>query len=400
MNKKTKMLWVLGLMAFLANGDNYAAASLLADIAGDLGLQLSTAALSVTSYMMAFGAFTLLFGPLSDRFGKANIINTAAMGTAVFSILGALSFNLPSLLLFRGMNGVFGAGIFPVTMALIGENFDDHHRQKALGMVMGLAFMGAASATTIGGAMAFLGSWRLVYLIYGIGELILAIFMLKLLERDKAKTDKLNLFSSYRIAFTNFRFMRLVSLLFLVGFTILGSFTYAGILLSESTNLNSLFIGLILSIFGIGTVVGGRVASGLRKQLGHGFLVYATLLGSLSFFLLASEAGLSVQILGFFGFGLSFIFLQSTIIATAQEKLPAMKGTAMSLAGFNMFLGGALGTFINGQIIDDYGVEQIFFNSALLIFVVGLLAAVFVARFEIRKKKTENHDDQDGRSIA
>jgi predicted MFS family arabinose efflux permease len=387
-------------MAFLANGDNYAAASLLADIAGDLGLQVSTAALSVTSYMLAFGAFTLLFGPLSDRFGKANIINTAAMGTAVFSILGAVSFNLPSLLLFRGMNGVFGAGIFPVTMALIGENFDDRHRQKALGMVMGLAFMGAASATAIGGAMAFFGSWRLVYLIYGIGELILAIFMLKLLERDKAKTDKLNLISSYRIAFTNLRFMRLVSLLFLVGFTILGSFTYAGILLSESTNLNSLFIGLILSIFGIGTVVGGRVASGLRKQLGHGFLVFATLLGSLSFFLLASEAGLTVQILGFFGFGLSFIFLQSTIIATAQEKLPAMKGTAMSLAGFNMFLGGALGTFINGQIVGNYGAKQIFANSALLILPVGFLTALFVARFEMRKNRNEISDHQNGRSIA
>ena len=64
-------------MAFLANGDNYAAASLLANIASDLGLNVTTAALSVTAYMFSFGIFTLIFGPLSDRFGKVKVINTA-----------------------------------------------------------------------------------------------------------------------------------------------------------------------------------------------------------------------------------------------------------------------------------------------------------------------------------
>ncbi|MDW2800191.1 hypothetical protein RZO55_21705 [Clostridium boliviensis] len=56
---------------------------------------------------------------ISDRFGKVKIINIAAMGTSIFSILGAFAFNLPSLIFFRAMNGAFGAGIFPVTMALV-----------------------------------------------------------------------------------------------------------------------------------------------------------------------------------------------------------------------------------------------------------------------------------------
>ena len=60
MNKKEKMILVLGLMAFLANGDNYAAAPLIINIAQDLNLTISTAAISVTAYMLAFGAFTLL----------------------------------------------------------------------------------------------------------------------------------------------------------------------------------------------------------------------------------------------------------------------------------------------------------------------------------------------------
>jgi MFS family permease len=90
LKKKDKMLLLLGLMAFLANGDNYAAAPLLLNIAKDLNLNVETAAISVTAYMLTFGAFTLMFGPLSDRFGKVKIINIAALGTAVFSILGGL----------------------------------------------------------------------------------------------------------------------------------------------------------------------------------------------------------------------------------------------------------------------------------------------------------------------
>ena len=152
MQNKNRMLLVLGLMAFLANGDNYAAAPLLINISNDLSLTVSVAALSVTAYMLSFGIFTLIFGPLSDRFGKVKIINIAAFGTAIFSMLGATAFNLPSLIFFRAMNGAFGAGIFPVTMALVGESFDDQNRQKALGKVMGLMFLGAATATIMGGA--------------------------------------------------------------------------------------------------------------------------------------------------------------------------------------------------------------------------------------------------------
>ncbi len=110
---KSKMILLLGFMAFLANGDNYAAAPLLLNIATDLHLSVETAAVSVTAYMLAFGAFTLLFGPLSDRFGKVKIINIAAMGTALFSILGGFAFNLTSLIFLRAMNGAFAAGISP-----------------------------------------------------------------------------------------------------------------------------------------------------------------------------------------------------------------------------------------------------------------------------------------------
>lgn len=375
---------LLGLMAFLANGDNYAAAPLLLNIARDLHFSVETAAMSVTAYMLAFGAFTLLFGPLSDRFGKVRVINTAALGTAVFSILGAFAFNLPSLIFFRAMNGAFGAGIFPVTMALVGQNFDDKSRHKALGKVMGFMFLGGATATAVGGALAYFGSWRLVYLVYGVGELILALLMRKLLERDEPVVTKLDYVSAYREPLGNFRFMRLVLTIFFVGFSVFGTFPYSGKLLQERTGYQLLSIGLILSLFGVGTVLGGRLAPKIKQRTGAGYFILAGVMGALSLYSLSASAKIYVIAPGLFFFGVAFIFFQSTLVAAAQEMLPQRKGTAMSMASFHMFVGGAVGTGVNANIISAYGISRIYLIASVLILAVGLATAFF-----FRTKQTD-----------
>lgn len=305
----------------------------------------------------------------------------------MFSMLGAFAFNLPSLIFFRAMNGAFGAGIFPVTLALVGQSFDNENRQKAIAKVMGLMFLGGATATVIGGAIAYFGSWRYVYLVYGVAELIVAIIMFKTLERDQPVVDRLNFIKAYKEPLTNYRFMRLVAVIFFVGFSVFGSFTYSGKLLQEATGYNILIVGLILSLFGVGTVVGGRVAPSLKKILKHGFLVSAGIIGGISLFALSAYQNVWILSLGLLGFGIAFIFLQSTLISAAQEKLPKMRGTAMSLASFNMFVGGAVGTSVNAMIVQNYGVSTIFYNAAYIIFIVSMLAAVLIARFEMRKKQ-------------
>lgn len=388
MENKNKMIAILGLMAFLANGDNYAAAPLIINIAADLNLTVSVAAMSVTAYMLAFGVFTLIFGPLSDRFGKVKIINIAAIGTAIFSILGAFAFNLPSLLFFRAMNGAFGAGIFPVTLALVGQSFDNQNRQNAIAKVMGLMFLGGATATIIGGALAYLGSWRLVYLAYGIAEFIIAMVMLKTLERDQPVVDHLNIIEAYKEPLSNFRFMRLVITIFFVGFSVFGSFTYSGKLIQTATGYNLFVVGLILSLFGVGTVVGGRIAPALRKKLKNGFLISAGVIGGISLLSIAFFTNAWLLSVALFGFGMAFIFLQSTLITTVQEQLPKRRGTAMSLASFNMFVGGAVGTSINGMVVETGSLATIYISSAVILFLVSMVAALFISQFELWKRQS------------
>ncbi len=64
----------------------------------------------------------------------------------------------------------------------------------------------------------------MVFLIYGVGEFVLALIMFKTLERDK-----LELVKSYTTAIKNRRVMMFVVILLFVGAAILGSFTYTRI---------------------------------------------------------------------------------------------------------------------------------------------------------------------------
>ncbi|UCE65848.1 MAG: MFS transporter [Candidatus Zixiibacteriota bacterium] len=383
--KKTgtnKMIMILGMMAFFCNGDNYAAAPLIVEIAKDLHLGISQAALSITAYMLPFGVFTLLFGPLSDRYGKARIINIAAFGTAIFSGLGAVANDLTSLSIIRSVNGVFAAAILPVTMSLIGDHLDGDPRkvQIALGKIFGIMFLGGASATVIGGTLAYIGSWRLVYLVYGFAELIIAFLMLKILERQHGAVSAFNLKDAYRDAFADSSLLKTVGIIFLMGFSVFGSFAYAGKFVEIRTGYNILLVGLILTFFGLATVFGGRKGGALRQKLGNKHLFLSGILACASWVFMGAWHSPVLLSLSLAGFGFGFIMIQPTLVAKAQQLMPKRRGTAMSLASFTMFTGGGIGTFLNGAILTEWGFESVFVIAGILILVAGTSATALLKR--------------------
>jgi len=241
-------------------------------------------------------------------------------------------------------------------------------------------FLGGAAATAIGGALAYLGSWRLVYLVYGIAELILAFLMLRVLERQPGTVAKFDLRTAYQTAFANPALLKTVSIIFLVGAAVFGSFTYAGKFVETRTGYNILLVGLILTSFGVATVVGGRKAGVLRQRLGNKLLLLAGIVACVSWALMGAWRSPVLLCVSLAGFGLGFIMIQPTLIATAQQLMPMRRGTVMSLASFNMFVGGGIGTFVNGRVLDAWGFEPVFIVAAALILVAGVVAAALLHR--------------------
>ena len=389
-----RMVLILGLMLFWVQGDNYAASPLIVEIASDLNLSISQAALSIVSYMLPFGLFTLVFGPLADRFGKAKIINIAAFVTAIFSCLGAVAFNLASLSIIRAINGAFAAAIIPVTMSLIGDTYGHNPKeaQNALGRVFGMMFLGGASATAIAGALSFFGSWRLVYLVYGVAELILAFIMLRTIQKQPGTISRLNYATVYRDAFKNSSLIRTVSILFLIGVAVFGSFSYAGKYVSVTTGYSILIVGLILTFFGLATALGGRYTGIWKQRIGNRMLLYAGILGTVAWATMGLWGNWAMLSLSLVGFGLAWVLIQPVLVNTAQQLMPKQKGTVMSLASFNMFVGGGLGTLLFGYVQTNWGFGPVFVIAAALILVAGILGTMdlnHIASSGVKFQKTE-----------
>jgi len=364
----------LGMLAFLVNGDSRAVAPLLIDIAADFGVHLDRTAVFVSAYMICFGISTLIVGPLGDRFGRARVIQIAAISTSFFSLISAIVPNFDGLIMARAVNGATAAGILPVGMALIGEHYTDGvARQAAISKVMGLMFLGGASAMVIGGSLAHIGSWRLVYATFGVAELALS-GMLVIQLRGLPPSARVEVLNGLKAALHHRRLLQTVGVMTLVGFSVIGSFVFTGIVVQRISGLGVLGIGLVLSAFGVGALIGGRATPLLRRHLGRSFFVWAAALGGLSLGLLSATGSVAIVIAALVLFGAAFVAWQSTLVFTVQSLLPKWRGVAMSFASFAMSTGGGLGAWANGRMLAHGSLEAVYVLAACLLLVAGMLA--------------------------
>ncbi len=391
-DKSHTVLLLLGLMAFLANGDIYAASPLLITIAADLKIQVSQAALSVTAYMLAFGVFTIILGPLGDRFGRARILILSSFGTAIFSCLSIFVSGLPSLIAVRIFNGAFAGGIMPVSHAIVGETFDDDRRQDGIAKLLGMMFLGGASGTAVGGAISYLSSWKTVYCFYGVCELVVAFLLLKMLERRAGTVHQLKYLRIYGEALNNRRLLGILFVIILNGLCIIGAFPFSGELLKQTTDYNVLQIGLILSMFGIGGIFVGRRVAAIRRKAGSRICVLAAVIGMPSIIILTLVNHLAVLILCFAGFGMAFVMLHSTFVDAAQSTIPRLRGTITAMVSFCVFTGSGVGTLINKFIMEHGPITTIFRANAVLLLGIGLIALITL-NFALRESAPSGRDE-------
>ena len=71
--------------------DNWVVSPILPAIAGDLGSNVARASLIISAYMIPFGLLQLIFGYLSDRFGKRQVISFSMVFFTISTALCAIA---------------------------------------------------------------------------------------------------------------------------------------------------------------------------------------------------------------------------------------------------------------------------------------------------------------------
>ncbi|MEA2282954.1 MAG: hypothetical protein QOK21_3561 [Solirubrobacteraceae bacterium] len=138
----------------------------LPSIRNDLGFSATDLQWVVNAYTLTFAGFLLLGGRAADLLGQRRIFVSGLLLFAVASLAGGLSQNQTVLVLARGLQGLGGAVVAPVTLSILTTTFSEGaERNRALAAWGMMGAAGGAAGVLIGGVLTDLLGWQWILFI-------------------------------------------------------------------------------------------------------------------------------------------------------------------------------------------------------------------------------------------
>ena len=191
----------------------------------------SLAQLSLTIYLIGYGLFTLVAGPLADRFGRRPLLMVSMALATVFSVMAACSSDIDTLLLSRFLQGIAISGLGVVVRALLPDTYQGKTLKRMLPFLMTSWAIGPILAPFIGAHLQSWFGWQASF--YFLAGYSFLIFLLSFILPETLhnrheftlkviKTNYLNIIKS-RI-FLGWTFMAVIFYAYLVVFSVIGPF--------------------------------------------------------------------------------------------------------------------------------------------------------------------------------
>ena len=176
-----------GLMVTLALAslDQTIVATALPRIVGDLG--------GITQYSWVFTAYMLtstvtvpLYGKLGDVYGRKNLFLFAIVVFLLGSALCGVAQSMTQLVLFRAVQGVGAGGLFPLSLAVIGNIVPPRDRGRWQGLIGAVFASSSIVGPAVGGFIVDNTTWRWVFFVnLPVGGLALLVISLTMPRRAR-----------------------------------------------------------------------------------------------------------------------------------------------------------------------------------------------------------------------
>ncbi|MCU0868956.1 MAG: MFS transporter [Burkholderiales bacterium] len=378
-------LLLLASGAFISGASLRVADPLLPTLAQTFGSTVREAAIVLTAFMLAYGSFQAVHGPLGDRFGKLRVMAVGMGCASVAAFACAFAHALPMLAVARFATGMCAGAIIPLAMAWIGDHTPYERRQAVLGRFIAGTLLGQSMGPLLGGVISDAIGWRGVFVLLAAMFLTMAV----LIGRASRAPDERGSgtytppWERYLALLRSARARPVLFTVGLEGMLFFGSFGYAGAYLKQTFGLTDSVTGLLVAGFGVGGLVYSALAPRLVRRFGETGLVAAGGVVLCACFvalaLLRSVAAIAVVMLFV---GLGFYLLHNTLQTRATEMAPQARGAAVSFFALFLFLGQAVGVALFGHLIEATG-----YRTGFVVAAVGLLALAFVFRARIARLK-------------
>lgn len=342
----------LGLMAGLGPLciDLYLPA--LPQLADDLSISTAATQLSLTAGLMGLGVGQLIFGPLSDKFGRTVPLFCSLLVLLLASIGCALSQDLNLLLICRVLQGIGGAGGAVLSRAIARDRFNGHNLTKFFAMLMLVNGLAPILAPVLGGAILSFTNWRGVFIILAcIAVLLIIISRLKIEESlISEKRNPGSIFSAWALLGKVICDKSFIGFCLTQGFMMSGMFAYIGaspFVLQDIYGMSAQTFSYCFAINGLGLIIASQISARLCPVFGEYRLLRMGLIlafiASLSLLLTGlMHATLSLVLVALFFTIASNAIISTTASSLAMQSQGTRAGSASAVIGVTMFTLGSI----------------------------------------------------------
>ena len=322
--------------------------------------------LIITAYLLGFGLMQLVFGPLSDRFGRRRplLLGLSIYVAAAFAALFVQQFN--TLLALRLLQGSGAAASVVIAMAFVRDTFGGRQMAEVMSLVMMVFMVTPVIAPALGQFIMIFGDWHLVFIFMALVATGIATWTyLRMPETLKPENRRpftpASIWQGFGYVFTNRRSI----------FYILATAMILGALFSFINTAQQIYVGLyglgvwfpavfagVACCMSLGSFINSRFVGrvGMRR-MSHGALL-GFFFFSAMIAILASLDMIPVTVfLPLFALVMfCFSGIGANFGALAMEPLGHVAGTAASAQGCIQTVGGAIigaliGQAFNGTVL-------------------------------------------------
>jgi len=372
-----RTLWLLIAAIFVVSIDSRVITPVLPAIADDFDVAISGAGLVVTAYLLPYGLFQLVYGPIADRVGQVRVVSVALGAFALAAISCAFAPSISALIGLRFITGIAAAATFPLTLAYIGETVDYVHRPNVIGYTVMASSVGQLMSAAAGGLLAAVISWRAIFFVDGFIAIAIALALLRVHARTVAVVRvRRRTIDAYRLVFSDRRHALFYVLIFVEGIFTIGAFSFFGALLRDRDGYSYAVIGGIIALSGASSVVMGRMLGRIVRKLGERWMIAIGGVGTSASFAFTTLQPAAIWFtLAMIAIGATFIMMHSTFQTRATEIAPTARATGISLFAFSLFLGSSVGATAVAFGIDAFGYNETMLALATMTLVFTAIAA-------------------------
>ncbi len=351
----------------------------------------------ITAYMLGFGGTQIIYGTLTDRFGRKPVLLWGLAGYIIFTLAIAASHSFGALLAGRVLQGVAAASTRVVSVSVVRDCYSGRLMARVMSLAL-IVFIGVpVFAPSAGQLILLFAPWQGIFLaLGGFGFFVLLWVWLRLPETLHAEDRKPIAFHTVTQTF-GFILSTRISMAYTLASTMifgamLGFINSAQQLFTDVFHAGRIFpiiFALIATFIAISSLLNARLVDkiGMRK-LSHGaLLAFIAIAGVHLVIAMSGQDTIWTFSILQSGMMLCLGLMMGNFGAIAMEPLGHVAGSAASVQGFVSTVGAALLGFLVGQSFNGTDFPLV------LGFVVLGLAALGVVLFAEGGRLFQPHNE-------